>query len=178
MIKKIKIFIILLIVTSLTACGFHLRGYAGDYKFPFKTIFVECDQVTICYNFTNAIKTQTLATIVNNLESAEVVVTLYNEQTSRHAQGYNVAGRISSYALNYQVEAKITQKGEELGKPIQISVNSNVNYNDSQILAANQDEASHWEDMHINATNQLIRRLVYFKYYKNPNLINIESANK
>ena len=66
------------------------------------------------------------------------------------------------------------QKHQQLGQPIRVIVNSTINYNDSQILAANTDEANSWNNLHQNATNQLIRRLVYFKYYKNP--LNIESS--
>lgn len=138
---------------------------SGNYKFPFKKVYLQCDMAVICYNFTNAIKTQTLATISNSPESATVTINLFNEQTSREPQTFNAAGRISSYILTYQVDAKIIQNQQQLGEDIHIMVNSSMNYNDSQILSANQNEAAIWESLHENATNQLIRRLVYFKYY-------------
>jgi LPS-assembly lipoprotein len=175
MIKKLNIIYLLIVAVVTSSCGFHLRGFSGDYKFPFKTVYIQCDSVTICRNFTNAINTQNLAKIVNDPKAAEVTINLYNEQNSRKAQNYNIAGRISNFSLNYQVDARIMQNHQQLGQPIRIAVNSTINYNDSQILAANQDEASSWNNLHQNATNQLIRRLVYFKYYKNPQMVENDS---
>ena len=159
-----KYLFFIIIGVSIFSCGFHLRGMNGSYKFPFSNIYVECQNTVICNDFNSAIKTQALATIT--IESkADVNVVLFNEQTSREAQGFNAAGRISNYNLTYQVDAKVMQNHEQLGDIIHIRVSSIINYSDSLILSANQDEATHWENLHQNATNQLIRRLVYFKYY-------------
>ncbi|MBY0380220.1 MAG: hypothetical protein K2P99_07470 [Burkholderiales bacterium] len=153
---------------SIFACGFHLRGMSRTYKFPFSAVYVECKNTVICNEFNNTIKTQGLAKSTIASE-ADVNITLFNEQTSREAQGFNASGRISKYNLIYQIDAKIMQNHETLGNIIHISVNSMINYSDSLILSANQDEATHWDRLHQNATNQLIRQLVYFKYYTTKN---------
>ncbi|MFN8770120.1 MAG: LPS assembly lipoprotein LptE [Neisseriaceae bacterium] len=156
------------IITSLliNSCGFHLRGLSGSYKFPFSKVYLQCDTTILCRNLNSAIKTQNSATIVNKPGKDTVTIQLDNEQTSRDPQRFNAAGRIAAYNLTYQVDAKVIQNYEQLGDSIHISVNSVMNYNDSQILSANQNEAQLWENLHEAATNQLIRRLVYFKYYK------------
>lgn len=169
--------IFILIITSLvtSSCGFHLRGLRGDYKFPFKQVYLECDTTIICRNLQSAIKTQSIATIVNSPEKNSVTIQLFNEQTSRDAQSFNAAGRIAAYNLTYQVDAKVIQNREQIGDDIHIVVNSVMNYNDSQILSANQNEADLWQSLHEKATNQLIRRLVYFKY---PTLAKNESYSR
>ena len=156
----------LLLMLLLSSCGFHLRGLNGDYKFPFNKIYLECDNIIICSNFSQAVKTQSLATRVNTPESANVTIKLYDEQTSRVAQTFNAAGRISTYALTYQAKAKVTQKNVQLGNDLSVSVTSIMNYNDSTLLSANTNEATFWDNLHQKATDQLIRELVYFKYYK------------
>lgn len=163
---NIKSIYFLICLVILSACGFHLRGLNGDNRFPFKEIYIECDNVIICSNLNNAVKIQDLAKTVNSPESADVTIKLFNEQTKRDPQGFNGAGRISSYLLTYQVQAKVLQNNKQIGNDIKISVNSSMNYNDSILLAVNQNEASLWNNLHENATNQLIRQLVYFKYYK------------
>ena len=163
---KPSFFISIILLFILSACGFHLRGLNGDYKFPFNKVYLECDNVIICSNLTQAIKTQSLATVVNTPESADVTIKLYDEQTSRITGGYNGAGRIASYSLTYQTKAQILQNHTQLGRDLFVSVTSMMNYNDSTLLSANQNEVTFWDDLHRNATDQLIRQIIYFKYYK------------
>jgi LPS-assembly lipoprotein len=162
MIKKSYILVFCML---LGACGFHLRGYNNtDFKFPFQTIYIECNNVIICSNFNNIVKTDDLATISTNPESAEVTIRLLNEETSRDAQGFNAVGRISAYVLTYQVQAQVWQHHEQIGNTINISAQSVMQYNDATIRSNEIGEADFWDRLHQNATNQLARRLVYFKY--------------
>ncbi len=161
----IKKFVILLIITTLSGCGFHLRGYnTTDYKFPFETVYIECNNVIICTNFSTMVKTDDLARIVNTPESAEVTIKLLNEQTSRDAQGFNAAGRIATYSLSYQVQAQVWQHNEQIGNTLNILSQSIMQYNDATIRSNEIGEATFWDNLHQSATSQLVRRLVYFKY--------------
>lgn len=153
--------IMLILVCS---CGFHLRGSSGaDYKFPFKTVYVDCGSVVICPNLNNAIKTQMLATIESYPESAEATIKLVKEETSRDAQGFTSVGRVSAYLLTYRVTAQIIQKHEQVGNDIVVSAQSVMQYNDSIILSSNQNEISFWDQLHEAATNQLVKRITFFK---------------
>jgi outer membrane lipopolysaccharide assembly protein LptE/RlpB len=158
----------------LSSCGFHLNGLSGDFKFPFETVYVECNNVIICQNFTNAIKTQSLAIIESTPDQAEVTIRLANEQTSRDPQGFNSVGRISSYLLTYQAQATVWQKSEQIGDDINLYSQIIMQYNDSTILADNQEEGTFWDQLHQNVTNQLIRRLVHF-HYRNYSIDDSES---
>ncbi len=164
-----KTLFILTTVIIVSACGFHLRGINGNNRFPFQKIYVQCDNVIICSNLTNAVKIQDLATLLPSPESADVTIQLFNEQTKRDPQGFNGAGRISSYLLTYQVQARILQKNKQIGNDIKVAVSASMNYSDSILLAVNQNEAVFWTNLHENATNQLIRQLIYFKPYKSVN---------
>jgi len=158
---------LLILISTLVACGFHLRGTRGDYyKFPFETVYVECDNVIICSNFTTAIVTESLAALVTKPENAEVMIKLMNEQTSRDIAGLNSVGRISSYLLTYQAQAEVWQKGEQVGNDINVTSRMTMQYNDATILSNTQEEANFWDQIHENATNQLIMRLIHFPYRK------------
>ena len=155
-------FSIFLLVMLLSACGFHLRGSNGDYKFPFKSVYVNCGTVIICPNLQNTIKTQNLSILATRPESAEVVIKLVDEQTSRDPQAFNSAGRIAAFLLTYRVTAQVWQKGEQIGNDLTSTGQDVMQYNDSTILANNQNEVTFWEQLHQNVTNQLIRRLTFF----------------
>lgn len=162
--KKTNLLLLFTLTSIITACGLHLRGTSGSYKFPFKTVALQCNNVIICSNLQNVITKQSLATIVNDAESAEVVIKLMNEQTSRDPQTFNAAGRVANYILTYQVTTQVWQHHEQIGNDIVVSYQLVSQYNDSTILANNIEENSYWDKIHQNVTNQLVRRLVAFKY--------------
>ncbi len=153
--------LIIVLVCIVSACGFHLRGTEGSYRLPFKSVYLDCNNVIICSNLHTAIKIQNFTNINNKIESAEAVITLFDEQTSRDPQAFNSVGRIAAYLLTYQIKATVTKNNLPIGKTIVISVNSIMNYNDSVILATNQNEVIFWNNLHQKATNQLIYQLVH-----------------
>ena len=160
--RAIKWMITLWISLLLSACGFHLRGSNGNYKFPFKSIYLECGSVVICSNLQTSIKTQELSPLAPRPESAEVIIKLVNEQTSRDPQGFNSAGRIAAFLLTYQATAQVWENGEQIGKDMTSTSQAIMQYNDSTILANNQNEVIFWDQLHQNVTNQIIRRLTFF----------------
>lgn len=164
---------IILVSISIIGCGFHLRGIGSDYKFPFKSVYLDCSGVAICPNLNTAIKTQNVSQLVTKPESAEVTLKLVDEETSRDAQGFTGVGRVSAYTLNYKITAQIWHNHSQIGKDVTVSSQSVMQYNDSTILSNTQNEVTFWDNLHQNVTNQLIRRLTFFKYPINDN----ESAN-
>lgn len=164
---------VILFSVCLIGCGFHLRGTAGDYKFPFKSVYIDCGSVAICPNFTHAIRTEAISKLATKPESAEVTIKLVNEETSRDAQGFTSVGRVSAYILTYTITAQVWQHHEQIGKDILVSSQSVMQYNDSTILSNDQNELTFWDQLHQTVTNQLIRRLTFFKYPPDNN----ESAN-
>ncbi len=155
--------LLLIFIVMLAACGFHLRGVAGTYSFPFKTVLINCDTPVICPGFKNTIKAESLTTIVTNKESAEVVIAVSNEKTSRDTLDFNSVGQIASYILTYQITARIYNKtGDQLGNDIVVQNQQVMAYNNSLILSAQQQEENTWDQIHQNVINALIRRIVYF----------------
>ena len=159
----------LLIVTCclIISCGYHLRGFNNtSYKFPFKKIYLDCDAVVICKNIQNVITNEDLAMLATNKQNADVILKVYDEQTTRNAQGFNSVGRISSYILSYQVNLKILSNSQDVKAIIPIYSQIIMSYNDATVLSNNEQESKFWDLLHNEATNQLIRRIVYFKVDK------------
>ena len=161
--RRITFITLTLIMLVSVGCGFHLQGFNNtDFKFPFKRVYVECNGIAICGNLKNAIRLGDLAKLVDKPESADATIALIDEQTGRQPQGFNSYGRISSYALSYQVTTQILQHGDQVGNPMIVSAHDTMQYNDATILSNNQNEATFWDQLHENATNQLVRRIVHF----------------
>lgn len=164
--KKIIVsFFMLICVIMLSACGFHLRGFRGNYSLPFKSIYLECSNVVICTNFQTIVTTQNLAKFKTNPKDAEVTIKLFDEQTRRDPQTFNSIGRIAAYTLTYKVKAQVWKHGEQIGNDISLMAQSIMQYNDSTILSNNQNEVTFWDNLHEDVANQLIRRLMYLKPY-------------
>jgi|GEM_PF-2548548 len=160
MLKNLSLLSILFI---LAACGFHLRGVAGSYSFPYKTVMLDCGTPVICPGFKKAIMAESLTTLVTKKESAEAVVVVSNEQTSRDTMDFNSVGQISSYILTYQITARVyTPQGDQIGDDIVVKNQQIMNFNNSLVLSAQQQEDASWDLIHQNVINGLIRRLVYF----------------
>ena len=170
--KKTNFFLFSLLISiislsTLSSCGFAIRGQSGNYKFPFKTVYVDCKNVVICTNLITVIKTESLAILVNNPATANITIQLKNEQTARDPQGFNAYGRISAYILTYQAQAQLlNNKKEPIGEPINIVQRLVMQYNDTTILADTTEEKNFWEQLHEMATNQLVHKIVYFKALK------------
>lgn len=152
-----------MLLLLVNGCGLHLKGYnTSYYKFPFKNVYVDCKNVIICDNLKNAIKTQDLSQLSNKIESDTVIIELSQENTKRDPQSYSSVGRISVYLLSYQIIVKVFSDNEFLGT-FDVMSQATMQYNDTTILSFDQQEASFWDQLHQNVTNQLIRRLIHFK---------------
>lgn len=98
----------------------------------------------------------------NKIESDVVIIELSQENTKRDPQSYSSVGRISVYLLSYQIIVNIFSNNEFLGT-LNVMSQATMQYNDTTILSFDQQEASFWDQLHQNVTNQLIRRLIHFK---------------
>ena len=171
--NKIALLALTVIGVGLWGCGFHLRGYDGNYKFPYKTVYLQCDTAVICTPFEKTITNEYLTKLVKNHESAEVTLLVSNEQTSRDSYGFNGTGQISSYLLTYQISAQVFDRvGNQIGQTIVVQSQTIMSYNNSLILSAGQQEDQSWELLHQNVISSLIQRIVY----SNPKLVSINVA--
>ena len=154
--------VLIMIMLTLVGCGFHFRGENGSFQFPYKKTYLQCDSVIICSALQHTIQAESLTMLVKSKESAEAVIVVTNEQTSRDANNFNSVGQIASYLLTYQVTAQVyTPKGEPLSNDIVVQNQMVMAFNNSLILSAQQQEETTWDQVHQNVINSLIRRIVY-----------------
>lgn len=155
-----KLFCYISITIILAGCGFHLRGYRGDYSLPFKTVYIQCDNAIVCTNVSNIITNDNLSKILPSSSKADAIIKIFGEETSRDPQGFNSIGRISSYLLTYQVNVSLLVNGEPVGDVMTVRSSATMQYNDSLILSANQNEVTFWQNLHEDVANKIIRQVM------------------
>ncbi|MDD3266278.1 MAG: hypothetical protein PHC75_03745 [Burkholderiales bacterium] len=163
---KLNKILITIWALSLTACGFNLRGVDGDYHFPYKNVYLDCNVNAVCPFLKETIVNQNLASIVTNRESAEAIITVSDERTNTENSNFNAVGQISGLKLTYEVTARVYNKSGIQEMPDIIAKSSNtINYNNSLILSASQEEQTTMDELHDNVVRIIIRRIVYSRPY-------------
>ncbi len=146
---------VLLVILSLSACGFQLRGNAA---LPFESVFVEGGQ-EIVVALERAIR-PTATKVTARAQDAQVTLQILGESREKRILSLDSAGRVSEYRLLYRVSFKaVDNKGRELLEQQQIELRRDITFNDNQTLAKESEELLLYRDMQVDAVQQIIRRM-------------------
>ena len=153
-----RAFIAAVLLASLSACGFHLRG---PQALPFATIHLGMNPYD---DFTAAIKRQIAASgstkAVNQLADAEVSLQVVLNSKDKHILSLNSKGTVREYQLRQRFAFRLVNKaGEELISRSEIYVYRDVSFSEGQELAKAQEDALLYRDMENDIVQQLMRRL-------------------
>ena len=145
----------------LAGCGFQLRGQA---QLPFDTIYIPGNTplaIELRRNVTAASKTKLADTAGN----AQAVFGLTLETREKVILSFTSAGRVNEYRLRYRVGFRVTDsKGSQVFLPTsEILLTRDMTYNDSQVIAKENEEALLYRDMQSDMVQQILRRLVAAK---------------
>jgi len=162
-IKAIRLLGVLLLPLLLASCGFHLKGLgANNRPLPFASLFLD-GKGNIAGPLSTALARTPNLTMTKDAKSAEAIMTIVAENSSKDIQTINSGGKINEYLLIYRVTARVTLKGESLGPDMTTVVRRSLTYSDNAVLGKDQEEALLWTDMYSDAADQLVRRLSYLK---------------
>jgi len=163
--KNLFYFILTILITS---CGFHLRGFDGEYKLPYKHIYVICNGVNICNDFSQTIIRENLSTIVHSKESADAIISFSDQISNKTADSYSSVGRISSFNLSYSTDVTILKPTTmQVINAFNASANTSMHYNDGLILSMEQEETSIRTQLRQRVANQIITKIIHIN--KNAN---------
>jgi len=153
--------ILLLLVLSLGACGFHLRGHDMQGKnFPFNSLYLKF-----------AAQTPFVSDLRNNLElyniklapasaQADLTLEIVSEGSDKQIMALSGAGQVLEYQLRYRVSIRAYDKQmQDWMSADEISLQRTLTYDAAQILAKEQEEALLFRDMRSDAVQQVMRRL-------------------
>ena len=153
--------ILLLLALSLSSCGFHMRGHnIQGSSFPFNSIYLK-----------SAALTPFVSDLQNNLElykiklaataaEADLTLDIVSEASDKQILSVSGAGQVREYQLRYTVSIRAYDKQMHEWLPAdEIALQRSLTYDDSQVLAKEQEEGLLYRDMRSDAVQQVLRRL-------------------
>ncbi|HAT30389.1 MAG TPA: hypothetical protein DCW29_05900 [Janthinobacterium sp.] len=158
---------------ALSACGFHLRGSDGSYNLPFPTIYIGlADNSPLGISLKRNIRSIGGTEIVAAAKDADGVIEVLTDPDatrSKSVLSLNSSGRVLQYSLGYTIVFRVTDKaGKEYLGPTTIALTRPIDFNDSQLLAKESEEALLYRDMRTDMVQQLIRRVAALKAVVHP----------
>jgi len=158
----------LLLTATLSACGFHLRGDGGHYTLPFPTMYIGLPESSpLAIDLKRNIRVNGSTIVVNNAKDADgVVEVLSNPEATKTKTilSLNSNGRVRQYLLQYTIVFRVLDRqGTELLGPTTISLSRPIDFNETQLLAKEQEEALLYKDMQTDLVQQMMRRMAAVK---------------
>jgi LPS-assembly lipoprotein len=148
----------------VSACGFHLRGEGGHYTLPFPAMYVGLPESSpLAIDLKRNIRANGGTTVVPLQRDADgIIEVLSNPEKTRSKSilSLNSNGRVREYLLSYSIVFRVLDKqGNELLGPTQIALTRQLAFNETQLLAKEQEEALLYHDMQTDLVQQMMRRI-------------------
>ena len=144
----------------LAACGFHLRGQ-NAFALPFQKLHVQSanDYAPFINELKIAIQENDVQ-ITESAEQAQLTLQIVSEIADKQILSLSAAGRVLEYRLQYRISLRAyDQKQQEWLAPQEITLRRDFSYDDTQVLAKQQEEALLYQNMRGDAVQQVLRRL-------------------
>ena len=149
------------LLLTLAACGFKLRGTADV---PFETIYLPGATGGIALDLKRNIQIGTNAKVVDDAAKAQAVMQFTEEAKQKEVLSLTGTGKVREFQLRYRVGFRVhDNKGGEYVPQSSIQLTRDVTFNDTEILAKEQEEQILFRDMQTDMVQQILRRLAAAK---------------
>lgn len=156
--------LLLLLAFTLAGCGFQLRG-AQSGGLPYKSLYIalpETAEVRIWLE--RYINASGGTTIANDSRSADATFQQLDDTRQKSIVSVSSKGRAREYRLQLTYRFRlVNSKGQEIIPANEINLSRDITYDDSNVLAKEQEENLLWRDMNNDLVNQVMRRLSVIK---------------
>ena len=138
------------------SCGFQLRGQT---TLPFDTLYVPGNS-PLLVELKRNVAAGSQTKMVERPDAAAAVLQLSLEQREKVIQSLDTNGRVREYQLRYRVGFFVHDgKGKNWIPTSEIALTRDISFNDSQIIAKENEEALLYRDMQTDMVQQIVRRL-------------------
>jgi LPS-assembly lipoprotein len=146
----------------LTACGFQLRG---AYNLPYESLFISLPEASVIgAGLKRQIRAGGGTRLVDTMEEAQGTFLQVSEVRERQILSLSSAGRVREVRLRFRYAYRVVDaKGRELVSTTGVELTRDISYDDSAVLAKEQEEQLLWRDMENDLVQQLLRRLTAVK---------------
>jgi LPS-assembly lipoprotein len=153
---------LLILTLLLGACGFHLRGQGqGGFTFPFQTLFIQTPNANAPFilDLKRAVQLYGVK-LVDTSENAQLTLHIVSETMSKQILSLSNVGRVNEYQLIYRVSLHAYDSKQQEWVPAdEIVLQNYLSYDNTLVLAKEQEETLLYQDMRKDAVQQILRRL-------------------
>ena len=153
------------LATTLSACGFQLRGSGGQFNMPFQSIYLGFpESSSLGTELRRNLRGGDMVRVVSEADKAEALFDVLAETRGKQILSLNSQGRVREYLLTYTLMFKVRDaKGGELLAPTEISLKRPITFNENQVLGKESEETLLYRDMQTDLVQQIMRRLAAVK---------------
>ena len=160
---NIRFLIVTLLSTCLlTACGFQLRG---QQTLPFRSLYIAISPSSqLGAELKRNITAGTETRLVDTPEEAQAILSISNELREKTILSLNSSGKVREFRLRYRVDFRVHDtRGINYIPQNEIVIQRDFSFNDTQVLAKENEEALLYRDMQNDMVQQILRRLAAAK---------------
>ena len=156
--RKFLGFVALVPLTSLIACGYRMRGMVD---LPFKAIAITGNpSPPLRADLQTAILTGTDVKVAINPKDADLILDVNNEINGREILAYSSTGQVAAYRLTTRVTFRAYDlSGAEIIPESDIYITRDLDFSNSTVLAADQQQAQFLGQMRKDLALQILRRV-------------------
>ncbi len=145
----------------LASCGFQLRG---SYELPYQGVFVAAPSASLVASNIRRELTGSTTKVLPSAKDADAQLNILEERRDRQILSLSGAGRVREYELRMVVRYQLLDgQGASVIPVSEIRLSRILAYDDSKIIAKQQEEAMLYTDMEKDAVGQILRRMVAVK---------------
>jgi LPS-assembly lipoprotein len=160
-----RLLISLLLIASVSACGFQLRGSTPASQISFDSVYLESAKGTpLERELRRSILSQGNTTLATDQKTAAVTLRIISEAQERKILTLNAQGQVREYSLIYRINFEATDKeNKKLIQPNELALQAFLSYSESQALAKETEERMTFDDLRRDAVSQIMRQLSRIK---------------
>lgn len=160
-----RLFISALLLASLSACGFQLRGSTPASRISFDSIYLDAEKGTpLERELRRYILSQGKTTVATDQKEAAVTLRILSEAKERKVHTLNAQGQVREYSLIYRINFEAADKdNKNLLKPYELALQAFLSYSQSQVLPKETEERMIYDDLRRDAVSQIMRQLSSIK---------------
>ena len=148
-------------VAVLSACGFQLRG---QYTLPFSSVFISTPGGSVVALELRRELANIPTKLMPSAKDADAQLNIIEDRRDRQILSLSGAGRVREYDLKLRVVYQLVDtKGGVFIPTSEIQLSRILSYEDSRIIAKQQEEALLYQDMERDAVGQILRRMTAIK---------------
>ena len=143
----------------LTACGFHLRGQAA---LPFDSLYISANTSNLEFanQLKRAVRSGSQTKIADDAKDAQATLSILDAHREQVILSLSTSGRIQELSLYYHVSFAVADSnGRQYLPPNKIVLRRDLTYNDTDVIAKEQEEELLYRDMENDAVQQVMLRL-------------------